>query len=92
MKWARRRIVRAQHHCALPKSASKSRDTREGPTSQIVVLVACLMFIAAPAAAQSEAAIQKEDDKWAEAFNKGDVTALGRCIPRTLICCHRAPI
>jgi uncharacterized protein (TIGR02246 family) len=44
--------------------------------SQIAVLVACLMLIAGPAAAQSKAAIQKEDDKWAEAFNKGDAAAV----------------
>jgi uncharacterized protein (TIGR02246 family) len=43
---------------------------------QIVALVACLMLIAGAAAAQSKAAIQKEDDKWAETFNKGDGTAL----------------
>ena len=44
--------------------------------SRILVLVACLMLIAGPAAAQSKAAIQKEDDRWAEAFNKRDATAL----------------
>ena len=44
--------------------------------SQIAMLVACLMLIAGPAAAQSKAVIQKEDDKWAETFNKGDATAL----------------
>jgi len=44
--------------------------------SQIAILVACLVLIAGPAAAQSKAVIQKADDKWAEAFNKGDAAAL----------------
>jgi uncharacterized protein (TIGR02246 family) len=44
--------------------------------SQIAMLVACLMLIAGPAAAQSKAVIQKADDKWSEAFNKGDAAAL----------------
>jgi uncharacterized protein (TIGR02246 family) len=43
---------------------------------QIAVLVACLMLVAGPVAAQTKAVIQKEDDKWGEAFNKGDATAL----------------
>jgi uncharacterized protein (TIGR02246 family) len=44
--------------------------------AQIVMLVACLVLMTGPAAAQSKATIQKEDDKWAEAFNKGNATAL----------------
>jgi uncharacterized protein (TIGR02246 family) len=44
--------------------------------SQIAILVACLMLLAGPAAAQSKATIQKFDDKWAEAFNKSDAAAL----------------
>jgi uncharacterized protein (TIGR02246 family) len=43
---------------------------------QIFMLIACLMLMAEPAAAQSKAVIQKADDRWAEAFNKGDATAL----------------
>ncbi len=43
---------------------------------QIAILVACLMLVAGPAAAQSKAAIQKLDDKWAEDFNKGDAAAV----------------
>jgi uncharacterized protein (TIGR02246 family) len=43
---------------------------------RIAILVACLMFLVGPAAAQSKATIQKFDDKWAEAFNKGDAAAL----------------
>ena len=43
---------------------------------RIAILVACLMLLAGPAAAQSKATIQKFDDKWAEAFNKGDAAAL----------------
>ena len=44
--------------------------------SQIAVLVACLVLIAGLAAAQSKTVIQRADDKWAEAFNKGDAAAL----------------
>ena len=44
--------------------------------SQIAMLVACLMLVAGPVAAQSKAAIQKLDDKWAEDFNKGDAAAV----------------
>src|SRR5215472_5226974 len=44
--------------------------------SNIAALVACLVLISGPAAAQSKAVIQKADDKWAEAFNKGDAAAL----------------
>jgi uncharacterized protein (TIGR02246 family) len=40
------------------------------------MLAVCLIVIAGPAAAQSKAMIQKEDDQWAAAFNKGDATAL----------------
>lgn len=43
---------------------------------QTAILVACLMLVVGPAAAQSKATIQKFDDKWAEAFNKGDAAAL----------------
>jgi uncharacterized protein (TIGR02246 family) len=43
---------------------------------RIAILVACLMFLVGPAAAQSKATIQKLDDKWAEAFDKGDAAAL----------------
>jgi uncharacterized protein (TIGR02246 family) len=44
--------------------------------SRIAMLVACFIFVVGPAAAQSKATIQKADDKWAEAFNKGDAAAL----------------
>jgi uncharacterized protein (TIGR02246 family) len=43
---------------------------------QSAIVVTCLMLLAGPAAAQSKATIQKFDDKWAEAFNKGDAAAL----------------
>jgi uncharacterized protein (TIGR02246 family) len=39
-------------------------------------LAACLMLCAAPALGQSKAAIQKLDDTWAAAFNKGDAAAV----------------
>ena len=58
------------------KVGSRSRDTREERLSQIAVLVACLLLIAGLAAAQSKTVIQRADDKWAEAFNKGDAAAL----------------
>jgi len=44
--------------------------------SRIAMLAACLILVAWPAAAQSKAIIQKADDRWAEAFNKGDAAAL----------------
>jgi len=41
------------------------------------VLASCITILAAaPALAQSKAAIQSLDDKWAEAFNKGDAAAV----------------
>ena len=43
---------------------------------QSAIAVTCLMLVAGPAVAQSKATIQKFDDKWAEAFNKGDAAAL----------------
>jgi uncharacterized protein (TIGR02246 family) len=43
---------------------------------QSAIVVTCLMLLTGPAAAQSKATIQKFDDKWAEAFNKGDAAAL----------------
>lgn len=44
--------------------------------TRMSMLAACLILIAGPAAAQSKAMIQKEDDKWSDAFNSGDATAL----------------
>jgi len=41
-----------------------------------VTLAGCLALCCAPAFAQSKAAIQKLDDVWAAAFNKGDFAAL----------------
>lgn len=43
---------------------------------RIVILAACFILAAWPAAAQSKAIIQKADDQWAEAFNKGDAAAV----------------
>jgi len=60
--------------------------------SQIAILVACLVLIAGPAAAQSKAVIQKADDKWAEAFNKGNGAALAAMYTEDPpICGRRAP-
>ena len=50
--------------------------SREELMTRIFILAACLILIAGPAAAQSKAVIQKEDDRWAGAFNSGDATAL----------------
>lgn len=44
--------------------------------SRTVMIFACFFFAAGQAAAQSKATIQKADDKWAEAFNKGDAAGL----------------
>jgi uncharacterized protein (TIGR02246 family) len=44
--------------------------------SRIAMLAACFILVGGPAAAQSKATIQKADDKWSEAFNKGDTAAL----------------
>jgi uncharacterized protein (TIGR02246 family) len=41
------------------------------------ILAICLGLCAAPAFAQSKAAIQKLDDQWSKAFNTGDIAALG---------------
>src|SRR5689334_13027257 len=65
-----------RQHCTLLRAAPRSRDTREGLMSRIALLVACLMLGAEPAAAQNKAIIQKEDNKWAEALNRGDAAAL----------------
>jgi uncharacterized protein (TIGR02246 family) len=44
--------------------------------SRIAVVAGCLMIAATPALAQSKAAIQTADNRWAEAYNKGDVKAI----------------
>ena len=41
-----------------------------------ILLAAASVLIAAPALAQSAATIQKLNDKWAGAFNKGDAAAV----------------
>jgi uncharacterized protein (TIGR02246 family) len=44
---------------------------------RIAILAGCITILAAtPALAQSKAMIQRLDDKWAEAFNKGDAAAV----------------
>jgi uncharacterized protein (TIGR02246 family) len=44
--------------------------------SRIAMLAACFILIVGPVAAQSKATIQKAGNRWSEAFNKGDATAL----------------
>jgi uncharacterized protein (TIGR02246 family) len=43
---------------------------------RIAILAVCFGLFAAPALAQSKAAIQKLNDQWAAAFNKGDAAAV----------------
>ncbi|HLY45518.1 MAG TPA: DUF4440 domain-containing protein [Stellaceae bacterium] len=43
---------------------------------RIAVLAVCLGLFAAPALAQTKAAIQKLDDQWAAAFNMGEAAAV----------------
>lgn len=43
---------------------------------RIAVLAVCLGLFAAPALAQTKAAIQKLEDQWAAAFNMADIAAL----------------
>ena len=43
---------------------------------RVVMAAICLVLAAAPTLAQSKAAIQKLNDEWAAAFNKGDAAAL----------------
>src|SRR5258708_1387524 len=44
---------------------------------RVVMAAICLVLAAAPALAQSKVAIQKLNDEWAPAFNKGDAPAPG---------------
>lgn len=43
---------------------------------RIVMATVCLVLAAAPALAQSKAVIQKLNDQWSDAFNRGDAAAL----------------
>lgn len=43
---------------------------------RVTILTLCLCALAAPALAQTKAAIQQLDDQFAAAFNKGDAAAL----------------
>ena len=43
---------------------------------RILVIIACLGFGAAPALAQNKATIEKLNDAWTAAFNKGDAAAV----------------
>src|SRR5438270_883000 len=44
--------------------------------SRLAAIIASIMLLAAPAAAQNKPVIQKLSDEWAAAFNKGDSHAL----------------
>ena len=43
---------------------------------RVVMAAVCFVLVATPALAQSKADIQKLNDQWAAAFNKGDAAAL----------------
>jgi uncharacterized protein (TIGR02246 family) len=43
---------------------------------RVIVMLTCLMLAAAPALAQNKAKMQKLNDRWADAFNKGDAAAV----------------
>lgn len=43
---------------------------------RITIAAACLVLFAAPAAAQTKAAIQKAEEQWGAAYNKGDAAAV----------------
>ena len=43
---------------------------------RVIVMLTCLMLAAAPALAQNKATMQKLNDRWADAFNKGDAAAV----------------
>jgi uncharacterized protein (TIGR02246 family) len=45
-------------------------------TIRAALITAVILFCTAPAWAQSKAAIQKLEDQWAAAFNKGDAAAV----------------
>jgi len=44
--------------------------------TRAILVLACLMLAAAPALAQSKATMQQLNDRWADAFNKGDAAAV----------------
>jgi uncharacterized protein (TIGR02246 family) len=44
--------------------------------SEMILLAGLTLALAAPAAAQSKAEMQKLNNQWADAFNKGDATAI----------------
>ena len=43
---------------------------------RMILLAGLMLVAAAPALAQSKAEIQKLNDQWADAFNKGDAAAV----------------
>jgi hypothetical protein len=56
----------------------------------IVWLVGSLTLAVTPAFAQDKATIQKLNDAWAAAFNKGDTAAVAAYTPRMPSCCPQA--
>jgi uncharacterized protein (TIGR02246 family) len=67
----------AGQHCEVAGSRAKiARYRWEESMARITMLAACFLLVAGAAAAQNKATIQKADDKWSEAFNKGDAVAL----------------
>ena len=74
-------VVRCPFYRRAIAAAAKTRDnlelrTREA-TLRISVLVLCAaLAMAGPASAQTVSTIQKLDDGWSAAFNKGDAAAI----------------
>lgn len=49
---------------------------------RLAILAVCFGLLAAPALAQTKATIQKLDDQWAAAFNRGDAAAVAAMYTR----------
>jgi hypothetical protein len=58
---------------------------------RIALIIGFIGFIAAPALAQDKATIEKLNDAWTAAFNKGDAAAVAAMYTEDAYCCRRAP-
>ena len=52
---------------------------------RIVMIIGCLS-VGSPALAQNKATIEKLNDVWTAAFNKGDAAAVSRALHRGRVC------
>src|SRR6266403_30138 len=59
-----------------PRQQDRQRNREGKHMRRIAILVIGFALLAAPALAQSKAAIQKLEDQWGAAFNKGDAAAV----------------